>query len=76
MGRHGEAMRLVAHHLQQLQRGIVAIEADRFLAIGNVNLFLAFCETSDGDAFDAEAIQRRQRGIQLPSAAIDEDHVR
>src|SRR5688572_2686876 len=74
--RDGEAMSLIADHLQELQRGIVALEADRLLAIGNVNLLLPLRKPRDRDLLDPELRQRRERRIQLSAAAVDQDHVR
>ncbi len=69
-------MRLVAHHLQQLQRRIVPIEPDRIVGVGHVDLFLAFRQTGDRDSFDAQPIERRERRVELSPSAVDQDHVR
>src|SRR6266849_2639553 len=68
-------MRFVTHHLQQLQRRFVTIQTNGLFAIGNVNLFFAFCESRNGDAFDPQPIERGQGGVELSSPAVDEDHV-
>src|SRR5438270_1289661 len=60
MRRDREAMRFIAHHLQQLQRGIAALQADRILALGDVDLLLALGQAGDRDLLDAELVQRRQ----------------
>src|SRR5437762_5064310 len=68
-------MRLVAYHLQKLQCGIVAIESDRFVAIGNVNLLFAFRESRDRDLLDAEFVERRERGVELSASAVDQNEI-
>ena len=61
MRRHREAMRFVAHHLQELQRRLVTIEANRLVAIGNVDFLFALRQSRDREAFDAETIERFKR---------------
>src|SRR4029079_14024714 len=47
MRRHREAVCLVPHHLQKLQRRVMAIETDRLPAITKLNLILTLCETRE-----------------------------
>src|SRR5438874_1987002 len=68
-------MRFVTDHLQKLQCGIVAIESDRFVAIRNVNLLFAFRESRDRDLLDAEFVERRERGVELSAAAVDQNEI-
>src|SRR5260221_7082025 len=75
VGGDGETVRFIAHHLQELQGGIALLQADRLLAVGNVDLLFTLRQAGNGDLFDAEAIEGGQCGIELPAPAVDEDHV-
>src|SRR6266540_7571082 len=68
-------MGLVADHLQKLQRWITSLQSNRLFSIRNVNLFFTFRQACDRNALDAETIQRGERGIELTTAAIDENQI-
>src|SRR5438128_3509342 len=69
-------MRLITHHLHEMQRRVVFVETNRLFAIRNIKFFFTFCETGDRDLVDAESLQRRESGIELAAPTIDENHVR
>src|SRR4051794_4421834 len=72
----GEAVRLVAHPLEELQRGRVVTQDDRLAPAGDEDLLDALGERDDRDAARAEALERPQAGAQLARPAVDDDQVR
>src|SRR5476649_1910450 len=52
------------------------VEAERLVGSWKVDLFLPLGQPGDAGALDAETIERCQRCIQLPTAAIDENEIR
>src|SRR5262249_23002218 len=76
------AMRLVAHLLDEVQRGMVGRKAPRLLFTRDEELLhprLALHALRDADHADVVQPQvghHGTRGIELPDAAVDEDEVR
>src|SRR3954452_8164434 len=76
MVRDREAVGLVAHTRQELERGRVVAEDDRRAAAGDEDLLDALGERHDRHAPRAEALERPQAGAELAGAAVDHDQVR
>ena len=75
MVRDGEAVRLVAQALDQVQRGAGAVEQQAVLAVGQHDLLDALGEAEHGDV-QAERVHGVLRGGELAAAAVDEYEVR
>jgi hypothetical protein len=67
---------LVADPLQGVQRGRGRIEGQRMQAVGLVDLFGLLREPDGRDVVEPEILQDLQRGVELTSAAVDQDQVR
>ena len=70
--RDREAVRLVAHLLQQVQRLRVARDAHRLALAGQVHLLEPLGEARDADVFEAELLEHAHRDAELALAAVDE----
>ena len=71
-----EAVRLVAHALQQLELRRVVAEEERLGIPRPEHLLDPLGQRDDRDAALAEALQHAQPGRELPWAAVDHDEVR
>ena len=71
-----EAVRLVPDPLQQLQARAVRVEQDRVGAAGHEDLLDPLGERDHRHARQVVRLHRRQRGRELPLAAVDHDEVR
>src|SRR3954447_14929685 len=71
----GEAVGLVADVLEQAQGGGVPAQAQRLRRAGAVDLLLALGQRQQAGRLDAEHPERLQGGVQLPLAAVDQEHV-
>ncbi|CAB4864997.1 unannotated protein [freshwater metagenome] len=71
-----EAVRLVAHLLQQLESGGLVRKQHRRAATGEENLLDALGERGHGDPALAEILEHLQAGRELTAAAIDHDQAR
>ena len=72
----GEAVRLVARTLEQLQRRRVVPEHDRLAAARQEDLLDPLGQADDGHAEVAERLERAQAGRQLSPASVDHDQAR
>ena len=70
-----EAMRLVAHVLQQPQRRRMPRQPDRLRLAGTINLLLALGQRNQARRLDAEQVQRIEGRVELPLAAVDQQDV-
>src|SRR5205814_10660385 len=70
-----EAMGLVADVLQQPQGRGVTTQPQGFRHAGAVDLFLALRQRDQARRLDAEHAEDVQRRVELPLAAVDEQHV-
>ena len=72
--RYGEAVRLVAHGLNQIQRGRVAVQHDRRVSARKPDLLQPFRQAEHRD-IRASRQHRAPREKQLLRAAVDEDQI-
>src|SRR5947209_3470393 len=70
-----EPMRLVAHILQQPQRRRVPAQAQRLRLAGPVNLLLALRQRDQARRLNSQQVERLQRRVQLPLAAVNEKNI-
>src|SRR5690606_21596480 len=67
---------LVADALEQLQPRIRPAQPQRLGEPGDVHLLLALGERDHRHLLHAEPRERRERGVELAAAAVDQDQVR
>ena len=72
----GDAVRLVANALKELQRRARAVEDDRGREARNEDLLLALRERDDRDPRQVELLDGGERRGELPLPAVDDDEVR
>ena len=71
---HGEAVRLVANLLDQVQYGRVMIENHRLiLAAEDIEDFLFFGDAGHGLIDDGQLLEGLRRRMQLADAAVDQN---
>src|SRR5438445_12837068 len=68
-------MRLVADALKKQQRGIVRRQRDRIDAIARVEELFLFRDADPDEIGEAELLERRVSGRQLPLAAVDQHEI-
>ena len=69
----GEAVRLVAHPLQEVEPLAGARQDDRVLLAGQPDLLEPLGQAADRDVVDAELVERLLGGRDLRRAAVDDD---
>ena len=70
----GEAVGFVADGLDDVEDGVVAVEADGFVLLAvDVDDLFAFGDGGDGLVGDAEGFEGFGGGVELAEAAVDED---